>query len=307
MHDIVLAADLGGTNLRMAAVGGDGTILHHTKCETPRDVTPDHLINISAGLVAECRAALRSYDRIIRIGFAAPANITADGVLRHLPNLPSLEGMPLRSALSERFGLPVTLENDATAAAVGEHWIGASKDVDDSIMVTLGTGVGGGVIIDGKPLRGVDGTAGKIGHICVEPDGHPCGCGSWGCVEQYASATAIVRLANEAGLAASTSLQVYEAAMSGDNRAHGVFVTMGSHLGLVLAGLINALNPQMIVVGGGAAAAWDAFISVVTDEIGRRAFSEPAATAKIVRGLLGDDAGILGAAHSAFRSGGAAE
>ena len=204
------------------------------------------------------------------IALAVPATFNAaDGILTKLPNLPSLIGMNLKADLAAKFGLPVTLENDATAAAIGEHWRGASRGVASSILITLGTGIGGGIIIDGRPLRGLDGTAGEIGHICVEPAGHPCGCGSHGCVEQYASATAIVRMAMEMRAALPpfeqtdpewhTALQVYQAGIASSTLALSVFERMGFYLGLSVSGLVNALNPEMIVIGGGVSAGWDLF------------------------------------------------
>jgi glucokinase len=210
--------------------------------------------------------------------------------------------MDLKKELFDRFHLPVVLENDATAAAIGESWLGAARDLSDSIQITLGTGVGGGVVLNNEPFRGVDGTAGEIGHICVEPDGHPCGCGSNGCIEQYASATALVRMAREAGLDVAKSFEVYNLAMDGNEQAIAVFRKMGRYLGITIAGLLNLLNPEIVVLGGGAAAGWDAFIEPVTAEIEYRAFAAPAARAKIVRSELGDNAGILGVARSAFLS-----
>jgi glucokinase len=259
------------------------------------------LLDAIGDLAGQCRAALDDEHEIVSIGVGAPANIGPQhGILRNLPNLPHLEGMDLKTALESRLGMPATLENDATAAAIGENWLGASRDVRDSIMITLGTGVGGGVIIDNEPIRGIDGTAGKVGHICVEPDGHPCKCGSHGCIEQYASATAIVRLAREAGLDAASSADVYKMSMAGETRARAVFERMGRLLGLTLAGLANLLNPQMFIIGGGAAAGWDAFIDHVRNELTARAFPEPASRAIVVRSELGDNAGILGAARSAL-------
>ena len=300
MNDVVLAVDLGGTNIRMAAVKSDGTILHHAKHPTPPNLSPERLLDLTAELADECRTGLAADSTVVGIAFAPPANVTADGVLHNLPNIPGLDGYDLKTGLTQKLGLPATIENDATAAAIGENWLGASRDVNSSIIVTLGTGVGGGIIIDGKPLRGPDGGAGKIGHICVEPDGHPCGCGSRGCVEQYASATAIERMALEAGMTTSNSHEVYDAYRKGDERATDVFQKMGRYLGIMLGGLVNALNPEMIVIGGGVAAAWDAFHEHARREIDYRAFPEPAKRAHLVRGELGDDAGILGAARSAF-------
>jgi glucokinase len=156
----------------------------------------------------------------------------------------------------------------------------------------------------------VDGTAGEIGHICVEPLGEPCGCGSRGCVEQYSSATAIVRLTRELenlypksvllNKSRLTSLDVFDAGKQGDELALEIFRKMGFYLGIALADLVNVLNPEIIVIGGGASAGWDLFIGHVQDQITKRAFDEPAKRAKLVRAQLGDDAGILGAAKLAF-------
>ncbi|MFN0280187.1 MAG: ROK family protein [Pyrinomonadaceae bacterium] len=300
-NDIVLAIDLGGTNLRMAAVGADGTIFANARTKTPKNNGPAGLLDAIGKLADECRVALNADQKVVGFGAGIPANIV-NGPISGLPNFREIEGMNLGSELEAKFGVPAVLENDATAAAIGENWLGASKDVRDSVMITLGTGVGGGIIINNEPLRGIDGTAGKLGHICVEPDGHPCKCGSRGCIEQYASATAIERMASEAGLDVTTSFEVYKLAQSGDAVAREVFQKMGRYLGITLAGLANALNPEMIVIGGGAASSWDAFIDSLTAELHHRAFKEPAARVQIVRGKLEDDAGILGAARSAFLS-----
>jgi glucokinase len=300
MPKAVLAVDLGGTNLRMAAVAENGEILALERTPTPTDGQQPFLDALEY-LAGKCRGRLTGGHDIVAIGVGAPANIGPQhGVLRDLPNLRQLEGMDLRQELVTRFSIPATLENDATAAAIGENWLGASREVSDSIMVTLGTGVGGGVILNEQPVRGVDGTAGKVGHMCVEPDGHPCKCGSHGCIEQYASATAIVRLAGEAGLTVTSSADVYKMAMAGDERAKSVFEKMGRLLGITLGSLANLLNPQMFIIGGGAAAGWDAFIEHVRTSLNSHAFSEPASRAVIVRSELGDNAGILGAARSAF-------
>jgi glucokinase len=211
--------------------------------------------------------------------------------------------------LEKALGIEVIVENDATAAAIGEHWLGASRGFENSICLTLGTGVGGGIILNTQPLRGPDGTAGEIGHICVDPNGHQCGCGSWGCVEQYASATAVVRIAKELSAGSGSTLDtselvtakdVYLAAKDGDKVAIETFQQMGQHLGLALAGLINALNPEAIVFAGGMSAAWDMFIDSTRDQIMKRAFREPALRVKLVRAELGDDAGIVGVASLAL-------
>ncbi len=303
MNRIALALDLGGTNLRLAAVGEDGTVYSRSRSETPKGSSGDDVIDLIVRLANNCRDGLNDPSSVCAIAAAVPATINIErGILNKLPNLRCLEGVPLREILAKRLGVEAILENDATAAAIGENWLGASRGVDTSICVTLGTGVGGGLVINGAAYRGKDGTAGEVGHICVEPLGHPCGCGSRGCIEQYASATAVIRLSNDAGLSVSSSSEVYDAAKSGDERAAAVFSSMGSYLGIGLAGLVNVLNPEMIVLGGGVSAAWELFAADVQREVNARAFPEPADRVKIVRAELGDDAGILGAARAVFSS-----
>jgi len=315
MNELVLATDLGGTNLRVAAVDRDGKILYRTKYETPKSERADEIFRVITQAARKCQEAVEKNGKIIAVGAAVPATVNAaDGIILKAPNLPALDGVRFSAAISGELNLPVILENDANSAAIGEHWRGASNGFDNSICVTLGTGVGGGIILSGEILRGVDGTAGEIGHICVEPFGAPCGCGSRGCVEQYSSATAIVRIVQELKnqypqsllfeklfkKTRCTSLDVYEAGKAGDELALEAFRQMGFYLGIALADLVNVLNPEVIVIGGGAAAGWDLFIHHVRNQIYSHAFREPAERAKLLRAKLGDDAGILGAARLAF-------
>ncbi len=300
MSDLVLAADLGGTNLRMAAVDSVGHPHNITKRPVPKDVSPAGLIDLVGEMSRVCRDGLDGEVRAI--GFTAPSPIPLDfdGILTKLPNLGSVTGMNFKRDLEDLFKLPVFMENDATAAAIGENWIGASRNVQTSVCVTLGTGIGGGIIINGEPLRGPDGIGGEIGHITVEPDGRPCKCGSTGCIEEYASATAITRMAVEAGMNVANAREVYEAWQAGDELAEMVFATMGRYLGITLASLANTLNPEMFVICGGVTAGWDAFSHHVTEEIQKRAYPDATKRAPVVRCQLGDNAGIIGAARSAF-------
>lgn len=312
MKEIVIAADLGGTNLRMAAVDRSGTILFRTKRETPRGENPGEIVRAIAEGADECRRNCDGFTVKIVVA-AVPGTVSVErGLILSAPNLTALNNFSITAALEKELGVKSILENDANAAAVGENWLGASKGCRNSVMVTLGTGVGGGVIIGGGILRGMDGTAGEVGHVAVEPFGAPCGCGSRGCLEQYASATAIARLAKEledhfpkSSLRENspfTAHDVYRAGTAGDELALEVFRQMGFYLGVALAGLINVLNPEMIVVGGGASAGWKLFLPHVRETISRRAYREPAARARISLAELGDDAGIIGAAKIAFDS-----
>ncbi len=306
---IVLAADLGGTNLRMAAIDRDGNILYRTKRETPRGERADEILQAIVQSAAECRKNCPDF-QVAAISAAVPAIINVQsGVIIKAPNLPALDGFRMKAALEAELNLKAVLENDANAAAVGESWMGASRGFQNSICVTLGTGVGGGIIINDKVLRGIDGTAGEIGHICVEPFGAPCGCGSRGCAEQYSSATAIVRLARELETqypqsvlnnSRVTAFEVFQAGTKGDELALEVFRQMGFYLGIVLAGLINVINPEVIVIGGGVSDGWDLFVPKVRNTIYERAYREPAKRAKIIRAELGDDAGLIGVARLAF-------
>jgi glucokinase len=311
--DLIFAADLGGTHLRAAVVGCDGHIHYRLKQPTPQAEKPDGIVRalVDAAREGECQTA-RSGGRITAVSVAVPGTVNfADGVVVKAPNVPCLDGFRLAAALESELKWPANLENDANAAAIGEMWQGAARGYSHIVCVTLGTGVGGGIILDGKLWRGVDGSAGEIGHLGVDPfAGVPCGCGSRGCLEVYASATAIVRMTREArprypdsGLHRSedlTSEAVYLAGLKGDELALEVFRRMGVYLGIGLASLINLLNPEMIVIGGGLSNGWELFGQHMHQQVIERAFPLPARSVKITRAECGDDAGFLGAARLAF-------
>jgi glucokinase len=311
MNEIVLAADLGGTNLRMSAVNRNGSILYRTKRSTPRVERAEDIVSTIVESAAECIENVKATGSIVAIGVAVPSGINYEkGIVIKAPNVPCLDGFRLAATLSNELNLPIALENDANAYAIGEQTFGAAKGFLSAIAVTLGTGVGGGIIIDNKILRGIDGMAGEIGHICVEPFGNACNCGGRGCIEQYSSATAVVRIARELenqypksqlhSRLKITSADVYEAGKNGDELSIEVFRQFGFYLGIALASLINSLNPEVIVIGGGASDGWDLFINHVTDQIKTRAYRVSAERAKIVKAICGDDAGILGVAKLAF-------
>ena len=304
----VLAGDVGGTNLRIAAVDRAGTVLHLSKSLTPNSGSASEIATAIAAGANECMSAMSDRDAL-SFGLALPALINStQGRVLSSPNLPQLDRFALAREVENQVGVRTILENDATAAAIGEHWLGSTSSSQTSVFVTLGTGIGGGLVINGTPYRGIDGTAGEIGHICVVPDGIKCGCGSRGCVEQYASATAIARIASELSAKGGsatmypTAKDVFEAAVGGDQYAAETFRLMGRYLGLALAALVNVLNPELIALGGGAAAGWELFIADLRSEIRARAFQPPAERATIVRASLGKSAGILGAARVALDS-----
>ncbi len=224
--------------------------------------------------------------RLLGAGVGVPGIIDmSTGTLRKAPNLPGWQEYPVREAIEHRLGAPVVLENDANAAAFGEAWLGAARGRPSSMMITLGTGVGGGIVLAGRIWQGMTGMAGEVGHITINPDGPPCPCGSRGCAEQYASATAILRMAREkiaagsaAGLARLASSHdvefnakcVYELAMTGDTVAIEIFEVVGWALGILIADLVNALNLHTYVIGGGVSAAWKVFSPRMFEELRRR-------------------------------------
>ncbi|MDT5121776.1 MAG: glucokinase [Acidobacteriota bacterium] len=312
-NELVIAVDLGGTNLRTATIDSEGRIYERTKQSTPKATKPEEIVSTIAAAARECER--HSHKRGAKVGAVSvvvPGTVRADeGVVMRVPNIPCLDDFHLADALQNELRWPSVIENDANAAAVGEMWKGAGRGRKSIIMITLGTGVGGGVILDGKLWRGIDGSAGELGHIGVEPfGGVHCPCGSIGCLEVYASATAIVRQAREmlsrypdSPLKTTedlTAASVYQSGEKGDELALEVFRQMGTYLGIGLASLINVFNPEVIVIGGGAADGWDLFIPHVREQVTKRAFKIPAERAEIVRAERGDDAGLLGAAHIAF-------
>lgn len=319
-----IGVDLGGTNLRVAVVDSHGKLLEKlttgTQVSRGRDRVIGEMCDDIRVLAAKFTGAGFDFGGI---GIGVPGIIDlATGFLRESPNLPGWDNYPVRDEIEQRVGTRVVLENDANAAAMGEKWLGAGRDTDDMCMLTLGTGVGGGLILNGRIWHGMTGMAGELGHITVKPEGQPCGCGSRGCVEQYASATAVVRMARELSesgeapeLAGAlrenpefSSKIVYQMALQGDRAAREIFRRVGRALGIVVADMINILNLPMFVIGGGVASAWDAFAPAMFEEIRQRSFvyaaTAPSDTGKIehdrtiiTRALLGSDAGLFGAAR----------
>ena len=307
---LVFAADLGGTHLRGALVDERGTIHVQLKQKTPKGSSSDCVVNALVDAAAECRRQLGTH-HFSKASILVPGRLDYKReVVLQAPNLSSLDHFALKAALEESFCLPVLLENDANAAAVGEMWLGAARGARNIVCLTLGTGVGSGIILEGKLWRGTEGSAGELGHATVDPFAGPqCKCGNIGCLEMFASATAIVRMTRESlssnpnttlhdqGL---TAEKVYDAAKLGDELALNIFETVGEYLGVGLANVINILGPEVIVIGGGVANAWDMFEKPMRKQIRKRAFRSVAQNIQIKPAECGDNAGLLGAAYLAL-------
>jgi glucokinase-like ROK family protein len=214
--------------------------------------------------------------------------------------------------IEDRLKIPCYIDNDANLMAAGEMWVGAGRGYQHICALTLGTGIGGGVIINGDILRGADGMAAELGHIPVNADGPPCTCGSFGCIEQYSSGTGMLRMVREAlAKKTATSLSsvpldeitpqlIYQHAKKGDALAKQILESAGTNLGVAMAAFVNIFNPQLIIVGGGVAGSWDLIIPPAISKMKERAFKAPAARVEVVRAKLENDAGICGSAYLAW-------
>ncbi len=301
----VLGIDLGGTNVAMGVVNENGKFLARKSMKTKVSEGFERVVERMAQLAKEL---INQVGGVSKIGIGSPGSIDHEkGVVRFSPNFPGWINVPLSAEMERKTGVSVTLENDANAFVMGEKWFGKGKGYTDIIGITLGTGVGGGVITGGKLLRGSKGIAGELGHIVVEPNGYPCGCGNHGCLETIASATGIARLAKEwkerypdSIISEFSAKEVMDAARAGDPLGIKVLEIVSQSLGTALGSLIHIFNPQLIVIGGGVSRAGDVLLSAIkkrTHENVMRSFWN---TYEIVLSDLVDDAGIFGAASMGF-------
>lgn len=298
MADYAIGVDLGGTNLRAAAISRDGKMLGKVAGAVPVNGGRDAVIADMVRSIETLRDGL-SGQNLAGVGVGIPGFILLEtGVVSASANLPGFENFPVRDAIQTRLGAPVILENDANAAALGEKWMGAGRDTGDLVLLTLGTGIGGGIIVNGRVLHGALGMAGELGHITVSPNGYPCGCGNTGCAEKYASATAVSAMAQLLNLGAGLSAEeVFQLAKGGNPRAGSIFETVGQALGILLGNLINTFNFPLYLLGGGVSAAWELFEPPMRKELAHRSFIYRSNPPRVERAMLGGDAGLYGAAR----------
>jgi len=305
-----IGVDLGGTNLRAAAIDRSGRMLEKISGSTDYAEGRDAVLADLARAVTALRERHGAAD-LAGIGVGVPGFIRMrDGYLTGSNNLPYLENFPVRDEISKRVENLVILENDANAAALGEQWMGAGRGVDDLVLLTLGTGIGGGIIAGGRIVHGHAGMAGEIGHTTVFPDGNPCGCGSRGCLEKHASATAVTAMAHLMHLGDNlTARDIYDLARGNGpaaDKARAIWGIVGEALGIALATLINTFNFPLYLLGGGGVGAWDFFAPEMMRTIERRSFTwraTPGET-RIEPATLGPDAGLYGAACLPWQSAG---
>ena len=301
----VLAIDIGGTNLRGAVINQEGSFLKRDKINSMAKAGIDKLINNLIQFIN----SFNNY-KFDAIGLGIPGIIDKEsGIITQAPNIAGVSNFPLIDTLKEKIDVPIIIENDACAAAVGEHWLGSAKGTNSMIMLTLGTGLGGGIIINGDLWRGENGMAGEIGHTIVDINGPSCNCGNNGCLESFVSGEALRRIVSENNdlkkTLVNTKLEDIPEALKilaeeGNNNAKQIWAKFGKYLGIGISSIINLLNVEMIVIGGGISNAWNLFIDQTNDEIRIRSLKGPINNLKINKANLGDDSGVVGISKLSF-------
>jgi glucokinase len=298
--------DVGGTSLKAARVDGGGTVTEHLE-EPVRKQTSSELLD-------QMQAAVRRLEAqrgpCSAVGVGLPGIVeTGSGRVRNAPNVPVLNGVDVATEVQGRCGRPAFAENDANAAALAEAWMGAGRGASRLLFVTMGTGVGGALVFDGRVWTGASGYAGEIGHIQADPQGVPCGCGSWGCVETIAGVPGWERRARE-GLAGRASMlrdaslldpaAIVAAARAGDELAVELVDEAARAVGMGVAAALNLLNLDRVVIGGGVSRAGPFLLDRIVEHARRRTFAHVFAGASFRLAELGTDAGVVGAARVAF-------
>ncbi|CAG9609366.1 ROK family glucokinase [Pseudoneobacillus rhizosphaerae] len=310
----IVGVDLGGTTTKLAFINTYGEIIHKWEISTDKEEDGKYIvINIAKAIDQKLQELDLTKDKLIGIGMGAPGPVdTKTGVIYNAVNLGWNTHFPLRDMLEVETSLQAVIDNDANCAALGEMWKGAGNGAKDLVCITLGTGVGGGVIANGQIVQGVSGAAGEIGHITSVPvNGARCNCGKTGCLETIASATGIVRIASNM-LENNTSSgelmgiyqkeghvsakNVFDAARNGDKIANSVIEEVSFYLGLALANIANTLNPEKMVLGGGVSKAGQILLNPIKENFGKYSFPRVKESTEIAIATLGNDAGVIGAA-----------
>ncbi len=312
----IIGVDLGGTNIVTGAMCADGSSQHAmhsvpTKAELGFDGVAKRIIESCEQVIARTMAETGcTRGDFLGVGIGSPGPLDREkGIVIFTPNLAWTDA-PLRDTVGNALKLPATLDNDANCATLGEWWVGAAKGARHVVGLTIGTGIGGGLILDGKLYHGASDVAGELGHTSIDSTGRKCGCGNYGCLEAYASGPAIAQRAREAlaggeaskmpglvdgNLARITAATVYAAAHQGDELAGHVVRETAKFLGMGVANFLNIFNPEVVVIAGGVTQAGDALFEPLRAEVRRRAFAPAVNACRIVPGALDGNAGVIGA------------
>lgn len=311
----VVGVDLGATNIISILISSDGKVIARDTKKTMggkgKKRTISQIVTSARDVLKEGERAGVSSKSILGLGIGGPGALNSDGGVIHIaPNIPGWIDTYLVRELEGELDLPIYLENDANAAALGEWWLGAGRNVDNLVLLTLGTGIGGGIIIDGEVLHGARYTAGEIGHTIIREGGLLCGCGNRGCLEAQASAQSVVKRTLDAikkgkktiltdlvknKLEDITCKLVYDTARKGDNLCKWVVDETGKYLGIGIANIVNIINPEMVILGGGMAEAGDLLFEPVRKYVQEHAFTAAMEGVEVVPAALGVNAGAVGA------------
>lgn len=312
---LVIGLDLGGTNSVFGVVDSKGEIIATTSIKTQAYPSVDQYIMESVKAIKQIAEQVGGMEKIRAMGIGAPCGNYYKGTIEHAANLVWAKGIvPLANMFVNELGIPVVVTNDAKAAAMGEMKYGVAVGMNNFVELTLGTGVGSGIVANGQLIYGFDGFAGELGHMIVEPDGRPCGCGRKGCLETYCSATGVVRTAiamlEESPEATSlrdiatdklTSYEVYKAAMAGDTMAQEVFIQTGRRIGIACANIATFLSPEAFIFFGGLAQAGELLLRPIEEAYNENVLSLYKGKARfLMSGLDGAKAAILGASAIAW-------
>jgi glucokinase len=313
---IYVGVDIGGTTVKVGICSEEGQLLHTFEGPTGTENGAEAVLEVIASYVRKITAD-NGYDWnvVAGVGVGIPGFMDIPtGVIRHSPNFPGWKNVPVKATLEEKLGKPVKINNDANVAALGEAWGGAGKGMDNLVVYTLGTGVGGGIIIRSQIYEGFTGMAGELGHVQVVPDMEAiqCGCGQYGCVETVSSATGIIRMAKDAvergdrtslsELGTISAKDVFDAAKNGDEVAIRIVKRAAFYLGKALATTAVIVNPQRFILGGGVARAGDILFDAVREVFNKYTPEAARLNVDIVPAQLGNDAGMVGAAGLHLRA-----
>ncbi len=306
-----IGIDVGGTNVKIALVNDEGKILYSNSVPTRAEMGYEYTVNNIKQAIYDLLKETKLEPKDIQgMGFGFPGQVDYKaGIVRNAPNIPGWVEIPIAKIFEDEFHIPTRVDNDVRCAALGELNYGAGKGCENLICITVGTGIGSGLVVNGKLVRGASNAAGEIGHIKLQMNGGPiCGCGDTGCLEAFASGPAIVALAEDyikggkstkyrelANGAPITPYIVCEAAKAGDPVAQRIFTIIGEYIGIGMASVVNLLNPEKIIIGGGVADAGEYLLNPLSETLKKRAMKIAGETVKIVHAELGNTAGVIGA------------
>lgn len=313
MSGKIVGVDLGGTMVKIGLVSEKKGILKKDEIETKVEQGFSRVVE----RICERIRKVADGEDIRAVGIGSPGSIDHDnGIIRFSPNFPGWNNVPLKKEIEKHLGLNTFVENDANSAALGEKWFGEGRNKDHIVVLTLGTGIGGGVITHGKLLTGHDGIGAELGHMIVDPHGPICGCGNYGCLEALASATALIRFANEGRKRFPESKifelerergvlgarEIFDAYRMNDRLARRIFDTFVEAMSVGITSIVHIFNPQVVILGGGMSRSADLFIPRIKEKIEMRVMPSFLGTFEIVKSNLGNDAGIIGAAATALEN-----